>query len=248
MSEPDLIRVDSPHQVTLAEGTNVAASKKAEATEPSVRKVLADDGAPTIEHSIQDQRVAAPVSELPEPSAEQPSFDRQLQDNNVLIDAAAEAPHESSGPTIERALNDHFELLPPSSPIEAVEAETADFSEALTTLGSTPSPVIQHSENDHFVALPDALQNASLGTLDLASHEPHEPAKPLPETTGAEAPALSARAAPAVELDIEPTLDTMLPTGLPERLGHLKVENDRVRSKLDALQALDSKPIHFSEH
>jgi hypothetical protein len=248
MSEPDLIRVDSPHQVTLAEGANVAASKKAEATEPSVRKVLADADAPNIEHSLQDQRLAAPDSELSESGAEQPSFDRLLQDNNVLIDAAAEVPHESNGPAIERALTDHFELLPPALPIEAVETEIADFPEALTALGSAPSPVIQHLEDDHFVALPDTLQNASLGSLEFASHEPHETAQPLPETTGTEAPALSAHAAPAVELDIEPTLDTMLPTGLPERLGQLKLENDKVRSKLDVLQALDSKPIHFSQH
>ena len=223
MSEPDLIRSDRPHQVTLPEGANVAAGKKGEALESSVRQVLTETSGPIIEHSLQDQRVAAP-------------------------DTAAEVPDRTDSPAIEQVLNDVQVLLPPSVPVEAVEVavEIADLPEALTTFDFSTGPVVQRSEDDNLVAVPDTVQNSSLGTFDLTSHEPAEalPEIPVPE----EAPAWATRPATAAELDIEPTLDTLQPMGTSERLDQLKVENDRVRSKLDALQALDPQPMHFSRH
>ena len=45
MSDKDtdnkIVRHDAPHQVTMKEGSHMAVGKKAEAIEPSVRKVLA---------------------------------------------------------------------------------------------------------------------------------------------------------------------------------------------------------------
>jgi hypothetical protein len=41
MSEPDIIRSDRPHEVTIPEGSNKALAKTAAQQEPSVRKVQA---------------------------------------------------------------------------------------------------------------------------------------------------------------------------------------------------------------
>ena len=40
--EPMIIKTDRPHSVSMSEGSNIAAGKKAEATAPAVRKVMAE--------------------------------------------------------------------------------------------------------------------------------------------------------------------------------------------------------------
>jgi hypothetical protein len=40
--EPMIIKTDRPHSVSMSEGSNVAVGKKAEASEPAIRKVLAE--------------------------------------------------------------------------------------------------------------------------------------------------------------------------------------------------------------
>ena len=49
--EPMIIKTDRPHSVSMPEGTNVAAGKKAEASAPAIRKVLAEGEKVTAEEN-----------------------------------------------------------------------------------------------------------------------------------------------------------------------------------------------------
>jgi hypothetical protein len=78
MSEPDIIRSDRPHEVTIPEGSNKALAKTAAQQEPSVRKVLNEAGGEEVEHILPDKF----VSDTPEQLAKQP-------DKYVNADAGA---------------------------------------------------------------------------------------------------------------------------------------------------------------
>jgi hypothetical protein len=170
MSEPDLIRNDAPHQVTLAEGTNMAIGKKADASEPSVRKVLADTEGLVIEHSLQDDLVA-----LPEAVPETPSV--------VFVPDVPKVAHAAEGPVVERSQHDHFVDVP--------------------------------------AVAPEKMRHFNLSAPDLVVDEPLVMLKASAES---ESPALSAE------------MEFMLQMDFPARVVKLKIENDKVRSKLDVLQ------------
>ena len=67
MNEPHLIRNDSPHQVSMAEGSNQAFGKKAEALVPLEQTATLETDAPVIEHSVSDVLLVAVPESLPEP-------------------------------------------------------------------------------------------------------------------------------------------------------------------------------------
>ena len=75
MSDKDseIIRHDAPHQVTMKEGSHMAVGIKAEAIEPSVRKVLAAEEGLTLEHHLHDHRLAVPEGQAAVKAVEQPS-------------------------------------------------------------------------------------------------------------------------------------------------------------------------------
>lgn len=58
MSEPDIIRSERQHEVTIPEGSNKALAKTAAQQEPSVRKVLNEGGGEVIEHILPDKFVS----------------------------------------------------------------------------------------------------------------------------------------------------------------------------------------------
>ncbi len=75
MSDPQIIRNDAPHAVSVPDGSHVAMSKSAVQGEPSIRKVLADPDAPVIEHVMRDNKVVLP------PGSEAERSDAQLKSN-----------------------------------------------------------------------------------------------------------------------------------------------------------------------
>jgi hypothetical protein len=161
MNEPHLIRNDSPHQVSLAEGGNLAFGKKAEALVPLERAVAIGTDAPMIDHSVSDVfLVAVPETALEAPAPEQPTFQREVKEAHALVP----------------------ESLP--EPAKAV---------------FVPTPAV--------VASPaSASATARVEPSYLA-------------------------AAPVV------APQKMLPMDFPARVINLKIESDKVRSKLEALQA-----------
>ena len=172
MNEPNLIRNDHPHQVSMPDGAHLAVGKKAIAMEPSKPKVVADVDAIVSESSIDEQGVIAPEA-LPE------------QSEVALVPEDLPATHAEPGLLIERSEQDRFVALP--EPV--------------------PEPLLQHR-------LPEP---------ELASHAP------------VAAVFVAARAAAPALSD---AMLTTLPMDFPARVVKLKIENDSVRKKLDALQFL----------
>jgi hypothetical protein len=209
MSDDNLIRSDSPHQVTMAEGTNVAVGKKADAGQPSVRKVLAEPDGIVIEHSLKDDLVQLPEAAKAKAELEQPSFERQLTEDNALAPAAAHS-------------GEAMALVPKSPP----EAPVRVFvPEAAAVASPTQGPVVERSESDRFVEVPTVAPETFL--------QPNEPMpawaleKPDSQLTGA------AGAEPPASSD---AMEMMKQMDFPARVVKLKIENDKVRTKLDGLQ------------
>lgn len=210
MNDTNLIRNDTPHQVTLAEGTNVAVGKKADAVEPSVRKVLAEPDGIVIEHSLQDDLVPLPEAALTQAELEQPTFDRQLKEDHALAPAAADA-------------GEAMALVPASLP----EAPARVFvPEAAAVASPVQGPVIERSESDRFVEVPATVPETFLQPKGFA-----------PEPVMEEPVAIRTDAADAEPLALSDTMETMLQMDFPARVVKLKIENDKVRTKLDGLQS-----------
>lgn len=96
MSDPDIIRSDRPHEVTIPEGSNKALAKTAAQQEPSVRKVLNEAGGEEVEHILPDKF----VSDTPEQLAKQP--DKYVNADagaNTRVPDASMKVSESRGPT-----------------------------------------------------------------------------------------------------------------------------------------------------
>lgn len=64
MSEPNIIRSDRPHEVTIPEGSNKALAKTATQQEPSVRKVMREEGGEQVEEILPDKFVSVTPDEL----------------------------------------------------------------------------------------------------------------------------------------------------------------------------------------
>ena len=101
--EPLIIKTDRPHTVSMTEGSNVAAGKKAEAMEPSVRKVLADGEGHAVEHMVMDGGVSKSADQNASVNAQDANFkgyqgaadvpDRFVaQEKNAAIPAPARKP------------------------------------------------------------------------------------------------------------------------------------------------------------
>ncbi len=222
MSEPKLIRNDSPHQVSMPDGTNVATGKKATAQEPTVRKVLAAPDETAHDESVDKKRVLAPEADAPKPVEEQPTFDRHLKEHHALAPAGAEADHDAVNAVVMRVENDHMALLPEALP---EQSPMALVPEDLAATRPEQGPLIKHSEQDRFVAVPEAVSESMARHHLSAAVVVDEPVAARPEAVTAESPELSE------------TMLTMLQMDFPARVVKLKIENDKVRTKLDALQA-----------
>jgi hypothetical protein len=72
--EPLIIKSDHPHEVTMAEGSNIAAGKKGEEGTPSVRKVLADPDEHPVEHLVMDDGVSQLADEKHSVYAQDPNY------------------------------------------------------------------------------------------------------------------------------------------------------------------------------
>ena len=101
--EPLIIKTDRPHTVSMTEGSNVAAGKKGEAMEPSVRKVLADGEEHAVEHMVMDGGVSKSADQNASVNAQDANFkgyqgaadvsDRFVaQEKNAAIPAPARKP------------------------------------------------------------------------------------------------------------------------------------------------------------
>jgi hypothetical protein len=72
--EPLIIKSDHPHEVTMPEGSNIAAGKKGEEGTPSVRKVLADPDEHPVEHLVMDDGMSQLADEKHSVYAQDPNY------------------------------------------------------------------------------------------------------------------------------------------------------------------------------
>ena len=172
MSEPSLIRNDSPHQVSLAEGTHLAVGKKVDVLAPLEQTVTLETDGPAMAHSLQDEFVAVPEVVLEKSAVEQPTFVRELIEERALAPVTV-TPPESDAPM----------AVAPEPPAVVFVAEVP--------LAASPprEPVLGRFERPQFVPTPAIVAFK------------------------------------------------MLPMDFPARVINLKIESDKVRLKLEALQS-----------
>jgi len=230
LSDSDIIRHEAPHQVTMKEGSTMAVGKKAEAIEPSVRKVLATEEGVMLEHSLQDHRLAVPEGHGPEGAIEQPSFERDIHHGRALAPAADATDGPLGGLLVKRALEDHAIALPPESAKAAVEH---DVSAARARPAAEAGPLIPQFENDHFVVVPPPLAEKAPQALDRGSSRDPQEAPPVQDSP--------AQADSAKMPELSEAMTEMLQMNFPARVVKLKIENDKVRTKLDSLQGIKPK-------
>jgi hypothetical protein len=230
MSDSEIIRHEAPHQVTMKEGSTMAVGKKAEAIEPSVRKVLADEEGLMLEHKLQDHRLAVPEGQDAAKAMEQPSFERDIHHDRALAPAADAASAPLGGLLVKRAMEDHNIALPTKA---APTAAGHEVSAARARPVAEAGPLIPQFENDHFVVVPPPLAEKAPQALDRShAREPLEapPAQDSPAQADSE------------ELpELSEAMAEMLQMNFPARVVKLKIENDKVRTKLDSLQGIKPK-------
>jgi hypothetical protein len=161
-----------------------------------------------IEHSLQDDLVLLPEAAMAKAELEQPTFERQLKENHALAPAGVDS-------------DEGVALVPASPP----EASARVFVPAAAAVASpAQGPVVERSESDHFVEVPMVAPDTFL-----------QPKEPLPawalEQPGAMLMGPAGEEPPADSDTVE-----MLQMDFPARVVKLKIENDKVRTKLDGLQ------------
>ncbi len=230
MSDSDIIRHEAPHQVTMKEGSTMAVGKKAEAIEPSVRKVLAAEEGLILEHTLQDHRLAVPEGQDAAKAIEQPSFERDIHHDRALAPAADAASGPLGGLLVKRALEDHQIALPPEAAKAAAEHEV---SAARARAAAEAGPLIPQFKNDHFVVVPPPLAEKAPHALDRGPERDALQAPPAQD--------LPAQADSEEMPELTEAMAEMLQMNFPARVVKLKIENDKVRSKLDSLQGIKPK-------
>ncbi len=181
---------------------------------------------PVFGRSVQDHLEPLPAAQIPaEESGAGPVFERSVQDRlEPLPSPEGSSPVRSDGPVIERSAHDHFEQ------VQAVPARSAQAS---------PAPVIERAMHDHKIAVPpDPVRAAPReGSRRVAP-----PPVPLQE-----AQQLIAEAGQAQKQQIEEAIGAAdqqwVEMDFPARVVKLKIENDKVRVRLDQLEAM-AGPSH----
>lgn len=213
--------------------------------------------APVLERSIQDANeltTALPPELDPLANQFETSVDRFLRERRLTLpEQADEAPPASDAPVFERSIQEHREPV---------------LVDGLIPAGSEEGPVFERSTHDHRVAAPpdDAARSGPLDgpvferslqdrTVDLPGSmaAPQEMLAVPPPIARAVAPALEpvplAQAQQIISetaRDIQTKVEQALGQAdgqwaemdFPARLVKLKIENDKVRDKLDELEDL----------
>ena len=99
-SIPVIIKSDRPHEVTMPEGTNIAAGKKGEEGTPAIRKVLADPDAHVVEHMVMDGGVSKTIDQNVSVNAQDPNYKgyqsaAEMPDRFVSNEKSADIPPPS---------------------------------------------------------------------------------------------------------------------------------------------------------
>ncbi|MEI7785020.1 MAG: hypothetical protein WCK08_11595 [Betaproteobacteria bacterium] len=181
-----------------------------------------------VDRFLRERRQALPpqASEAP-PEADAPVFERSLQDHREQLPEDVPAPlAPAQGPAFERSIHDHREAVPIDAPAQAVAAE---------------GPVFERSLQDHKVALPEA-RSASREEIAVPPPIARRDAPELAPVPLAQAQRIISETASKTQAQVEQAIGAAggqwAEMDFPARVVKLKIENDKVRDKLDKLEDL----------
>jgi hypothetical protein len=174
-------------------------------------------------------------------------FERSVRlDDHQQVDPLAPQPAAQDGLVFQRALQDHVVDLPPLPPSDAASEPPRIEPRLLPEAASGPEPTARVIPT-HRVKLPPRE-----GTSDSPPVPPlaaiRRPIDALPPVPLAQAQEQISLAAADVQARISETLGTAdsgwVEMDFPARVIRLKIENDKVRTKLDQLSALGAGAPH----
>ena len=224
----------SPEEVVQAPDPQAPLPEpQALAAEPQVAEP--ESAAPVFERSLQDHSVAVPLPAALDAAQQdgQSAVDRFLREKRLAEQAQSNPPAESeTGPVLERSMQDRFVALPPDSAGSA----------------SSDGPVLQRAMADRFVAvtpLPAAgtPEQAIVQAPREGSSRPAAVAAPALEPVPlAQAQQIIADTAQEVQARVEEAVGAAdgqwAEMDFPARVVKLRIENDKVRVKLDELEQM----------
>lgn len=217
------------------------------------------DQAIVFERSLQTQDAAAvPDAPAPPPAAGGVVFERSIQDADAELAAPAAGDLAPEGPVIERSLQDHHEPLPeeltpaPASAGPTFERASSDRFVAAPDGSPTPDnfqalPPEGLTAPDRFVAPAEGSAPVNVQFIPDPVARPDVPPQPppvpeLPPVSAAQALAEVMETAREIQEEVEETLGAAEPVWVemdfPARVVRLKIENDKVRAKLENLEAM----------
>ncbi len=189
-----------------------------------------DAQAPVFERSIDDHRVQVPLPAALDPAQQEgeSAVDRFLRERRLAEQQAQQAQTPDQGPVLERSMQDRFVPLPPA----AQACEPAE------------GPVFQRAMADRSVA---AAPDASTGVEQVIAQAPregsrHAPAPALEPVPMAQAQQIITEAAQETQARVEAAIGAAdgqwAEMDFPARVVKLKMENDKVRAKLDEIEQM----------
>ncbi len=203
-----------------------------------------------VDRFLRERRLAAAEgTPIPEEAADAPVFERTMQDHVLPLPVPeSELRAPAQGPVFERSTQDHFETLPVSDRGVQPPAEGPSFKRSLhdhaEPLPSAPghsgpsleAPVLERSFSDHRVLVPPAQTRAPReGSSRLPAPEP-VPLEQARQEIAQTGQALQQR----LEENIGAADAQWVEMDFPARVIKLKIENDKVRVRLDQLEAMAS--------
>ena len=225
---------------------------------PEARASDPESQAIVFERSIQTEEASvAPDTPAPPPLAGGVVFERSIQDSQAeAVGSLPEAP-PAPGMVTERSLQDHHELLPegptpaPASEGPSFERSSSDRFVAAPEGNPLPDnfqtlPPEGRAAPDRFVAPAEGSAPVNVQLIPEPVLRPEAPLAPvapeLPPVPTAQAQAELLEVAKEIQEEVEETLGAADPVWVemdfPARVIRLKIENDKVRAKLERLEAL----------
>lgn len=186
-----------------------------------------DPQAPVFERSVQDHHAVAPVPAALDPAQQdgESPVDRFLRERR-LVEQAQQGEEPDQGPLLERSMQDRFVPLPP-----AVEGAAAQ-----------DGPVFQRAMADRSVEAAPAALTAAEQVIAQAPREGSRRAPALEPVPMEQAQQIIAEAAQEVKARVEEAIGAAdgqwAEMDFPARVVKLKMENDKVRTKLDEIEQM----------
>jgi hypothetical protein len=183
--------------------------------------------APVFERSIQDHHAAAPLPAALDPAQQdgESAVDRFLRERR-LVEQAQQGEESVQGPLLERSMQDRFVPLPPAT--EGTAAQDG--------------PVFQRAMADRSVEAAPAAFTAADQVIAQAPREGSRRAPALEPVPLEQAQQIITEAAQETQTRVEEAIGAAdgqwAEMDFPARVVKLKIENDKVRAKLDEIEQM----------